>query len=233
MSGEISPFRIDIPQADLDDLRERLGRTRWPAELPGSGWEAGVPVGYLKDLAAYWATGYDWRAHEARLNEFPQFTTVIDGQTVHFLHVRSAEPAALPLIITHGWPGSVAEFINIIGPLTDPARHGGDPADAFHVVAPSLPGFGFSTPLAGPGWDTRRVAQAWAELMHRLGYHRYGAQGGDTGSVVSPELGRIDPEQVIGVHVNNLGTFLRRPVRTDRPHRGRPGPPRAPGNVGP
>ena len=207
MSGEIRPFRIDIPQADLNDLRERLGRTRWPAELPGSGWEAGVPVGYLKDLAAYWATGYDWRAHETRLNQFPQFTTVIDGQTVHCLHVRSAEPDALPLIITHGWPGSVAEFINIIGPLTDPARHGGDPADAFHVVASSLPGFGFSTPLAGPGWDTRRVAQAWAELMHRLGYHRYGAQGGDTGSVVSPELGRVDPERVIGVHVNNLGTF--------------------------
>jgi hypothetical protein len=160
MSGEIRPFRIDIPQADLDDLRERLGRTRWPAELPGSGWEAGVPVGYLKDLAAYWATGYDWRAQEARLNEFPQFTTVIDGQTVHFLHVSAAEPAALPLVITHGWPGSVVEFMRIIGPLTDPARHGGDPADAFHVVAPSLPGFGFSSPLAGPGWDTRRVARA-------------------------------------------------------------------------
>ena len=126
---------------------------------------------------------------------------------MHFLHVRSAEPGALPLIITHGWPGSVVEFMKIIGPLTDPARHGGDPADAFHVVAPSLPGFGFSSPLAGPGWDTRRVARAWAELMHRLGYHRYGAQGGDTGSVVSPELGRIDPDHVIGVHVNNLGTF--------------------------
>ena len=206
-TDEIRPFRIDIPQSALDDLRERLARTRWPAELPGSGWEAGAPVGYLKGLAEYWATGYDWRAHEARLNEFPQFTTVIDGQTVHFLHVRSAEPAAMPLIITHGWPGSVVEFMNIIGPLTDPASHGGDPADAFHVVAPSLPGFGFSTPLAGPGWDTSRVAQAWAELMPRLGYDRYAAQGGDTGSTVSPELGRVDPEHVIGVHVNNLGTF--------------------------
>jgi epoxide hydrolase len=205
--SEIRPFRIDIPQADLDDLHERLTRTRWPAELAGAGWEAGVPLGYLKDLADYWRTGYDWRAHEAQLNEFPQFTTVIDGQHVHFVHVRSPQAGALPLIITHGWPGSIVEFMNIIGPLTDPASHGGDPADAFHVVAPSLPGFGFSRPLAGPGWDTRRVAHAWAELMQRLGYHRYGAQGGDTGSVVSPELGRIDPEHVIGVHVNNLGTF--------------------------
>jgi pimeloyl-ACP methyl ester carboxylesterase len=207
MHETIRPFRLDVPQADLDDLRERLARTRWPGELPGAGWEAGVPLGYLKDLVAYWHTSYDWRAHEARLNEFPQFTTVIDGQNVHFLHVRSPEPGALPLIITHGWPGSVVEFMKIIGPLTDPAGHGGDPADAFHVVAASLPGFGFSSPLAGPGWDTRRVARAWAELMHRLGYHRYGAQGGDTGSVVSPELGRIDPDHVIGVHVNNLGTF--------------------------
>jgi pimeloyl-ACP methyl ester carboxylesterase len=205
--AEIRPFRIDVPQPDLDDLADRLARTRWPDELPGTGWEAGVPLDYLKDLAAYWRTDYDWRAHEARLNEFPQFTTVIDDQNVHFVHVRSPEPGALPLVITHGWPGSVVEFMKLIGPLTDPARHGGDPADAFHVVTPSLPGFGFSTPLAGTGWDTRRVARAWAELMHRLGYHRYGAQGGDTGSVVSPELGRIDPDHVIGVHVNNLGTF--------------------------
>ena len=206
-SDDVKPFRIDISQAALDDLTERLSRTRWPAELPGSGWEAGVPVGYLKGLAAYWATGFDWRAQEARLNAFPQFTTVIDGQNVHFLHIRSPEPTALPLIITHGWPGSVAEFIDLVGPLTDPAGHGGDAADAFHVVAPSLPGFGFSTPLSGPGWDTRRVAGAWASLMDRLGYDRYGAQGGDTGSFVSPELGRIDPEHVMGVHVNNLGTF--------------------------
>ncbi|WP_229706366.1 epoxide hydrolase family protein [Micromonospora sonchi] len=201
------PFRIEIPQDCLDDLRHRLARTRWPHEVPGAGWEAGVPLDYLKELADYWRTKYDWRVHEARLNEFPQFTTVIDGQNVHFLHVRSPEPDALPLILTHGWPGSVVEFMKIIGPLTDPARHGGDPADAFHVVAPSLPGFGFSRPLAAPGWDTSRVARAWAELMNRLGYHRYGAQGGDTGSVVSPELGRIDPDHVIGVHVNNLGTF--------------------------
>nr|WP_208602255.1 epoxide hydrolase family protein [Micromonospora eburnea] len=201
------PFQIDIPQDRLDDLRQRLAQTRWPDELPGVAWEAGVPLDYLKDMADYWRTGYDWRAHEARLNEFPQFTTDIDGQNVHFLHVRSPEPGALPLIITHGWPGSIVEFMKIIGPLTDPGRHGGDPADAFHVVAPSLPGFGFSSPPAAPGWDTSRVARAWVELMKRLGYHRYGAQGGDTGSIVSPELGRIDPDHVIGVHVNNLGTF--------------------------
>ncbi|WP_020578761.1 epoxide hydrolase family protein [Actinopolymorpha alba] len=207
MSEEITPFQIEIPQDRLDDLRQRLAQTRWPDELPGVAWEAGVPLGYLKELADYWRTGYDWRAHEARLNEFPQFTTAIDGQTVHFLHVRSPEPGALPLIITHGWPGSVVEFMKIIGPLTDPARYGGDPADAFHVVAPSLPGFGFSSPLAAPGWDTGRVARAWAELMERLGYRRYGAQGGDTGAIVSPELGRIDPDHVVGVHVNNLGTF--------------------------
>ena len=207
MSEQITPFRIDIPEDLLDDLRHRLAHTRWPDELPSDGWEAGVPPGYLRDLADYWGTDYDWRTHEARLNEFPQFTTVIDGQSIHFLHVRSPEPAALPLIITHGWPGSVVEFIKIIGPLTDPARHGGDPADAFHVVAPSLPGFGFSSPLAAAGWTTSRVAGAWAELMQRLGYERYGAQGGDTGAVVSPELGRIDPDHVIGVHVNNLGTF--------------------------
>ncbi|MFG2054254.1 epoxide hydrolase family protein [Micromonospora sp. NPDC048930] len=207
MSEEITPFQINIPQDHLDDLRQRLSHTRWPSEVPGAGWAAGVPLNYLKDLADYWQTTYDWRAHEARLNEFPQFTTVIDGQKMHFLHVRSPEPEALPLILTHGWPGSIVEFMKIIGPLTDPARHGGDAADAFHVVAPSLPGFGFSSPLAAPAWDTSRVARAWAELMRRLDYHRYGAQGGDTGAIVSPELGRIDPDHVIGVHVNNLGTF--------------------------
>jgi pimeloyl-ACP methyl ester carboxylesterase len=207
MSEEVTPFRIDIPQDRLDDLRRRLADTRWPGELTGDGWDAGVPLGYLRGLADYWRTGYDWRAHEARLNEFPQFTTVIDGQAVHLLHVRSPEPAALPLILTHGWPGSIVEFMKIIGPLTDPARHGGDPADAFHVVAPSLPGFGFSSPLSAPGWNTGRVARAWAELMRRLGYDRYGAQGGDTGAIVSPELGRIEPDRVVGVHVNNLGTF--------------------------
>ncbi len=205
--NKISPYRIDIPQGALDDLRDRLGRTRWPDELPGVGWDLGVPLDYLKGLAEYWATTYDWRGQEAALNGFAQFTTVIDGQNVHFLHVRSPEPEALPLLITHGWPGSIAEFLDIISPLVDPAAHGGDPADAFHVIAPSIPGFGFSGPTHETGWNTVRVARAWAELMRRLGYERYGAQGGDTGALVSPELGRIDPAHLAGVHVNNLLTF--------------------------
>jgi epoxide hydrolase len=205
--SKISPYRIDISQGALDDLRDRLGRTRWPDELPGVGWDLGVPLDYLKGLAEYWATTYDWRGQEAALNEFAQFTTVIDDQNVHFLHVRSPEREALPLLITHGWPGSIAEFLDIIGPLTDPAAHGGDPADAFHVIAPSIPGFGFSGPTHETGWNTVRVAYAWAELMRRLGYERYGAQGGDTGALVSPELGRIDPEHLAGIHVNNLLTF--------------------------
>jgi epoxide hydrolase len=203
----ISPFQVDIPESDLLDLRDRLARTRWPTELPGAGWDRGVPVDYLRGLAHYWREDYDWRKHEAQLNQHPQFTTTIDGQNVHFLHVRSPEPAALPLIITHGWPGSIVEFLDIIGPLTDPAAHGGDPADAFHVVASSIPGFGFSGPTHEAGWDTARVARAWAELMGRLGYERYGAQGGDTGAIVSPQLGRIDPDHLVGVHVNSLVTF--------------------------
>jgi pimeloyl-ACP methyl ester carboxylesterase len=205
--SKISPYRIDIPQGALDDLRDRLGRTRWPDELPGVGWDLGVPLDYLKGLAEYWATTYDWRGQEKAMNEFAQFTTVIDDQNVHFLHMRSPEPEALPLLITHGWPGSIAEFLDIIGPLADPAAHGGDPADAFHVIAPSIPGFGFSGPTHESGWNTVRVAHAWAELMRRLGYQRYGAQGGDTGALVSPELGRIDSEHVVGVHVNSLVTF--------------------------
>ena len=205
--SKISPYRIDIPQGALDDLRDRLGRTRWPDELPGVGWDLGVPLDYLKGLAEYWATTYDWRGQEKAMNEFAQFTTVIDDQNVHFLHMRSPEPEALPLLITHGWPGSIAEFLDIISPLADPAAHGGDPADAFHVIAPSIPGFGFSGPTHESGWNTVRVAHAWAELMRRLGYERYGAQGGDTGALVSPELGRIDSEHVVGVHVNNLVTF--------------------------
>src|SRR5579863_8187993 len=205
--SKISPYRIDISPGALDDLRDRLGRTRWPDELPGVGWDLGVPLDYLKGLAGYWATAYDWRGQEAALNEFAQFTTVIDDQDVHFLHVRSPEPEALPLLITHGWPGSIAEFLDIIGPLVDPAAHGGDPADAFHVIAPSIPGFGFSGPTHETGWNTVRVARAWVELMRRLGYERYGAQGGDTGALVSPELGRIDPEHPAGNHGNNLLTF--------------------------
>jgi epoxide hydrolase len=199
---EIRPFRIDIPERDLDDLRDRLAQTRWPAELTDVDWSRGVPVGYLRELAEYWRASYDWRATGDRLNALPQFTTTIDGQRIHFLHVRSPEAEALPLVITHGFPGSVAEFLDVIGPLTDPGAHGGDPSDAFHVVIPALPGFGFSTPLAHAGWTTARAAAAWAELMRRLGYERYGAQGGDLGAMLSPELGYVDPEHVIGIHLN-------------------------------
>jgi pimeloyl-ACP methyl ester carboxylesterase len=203
----IQPFRVDVPQRDLDDLQERLARTCWPDELPDVGWSHGVPVDYLKGLAEYWRTSYDWRAHEERLNTFPQFTTTIDGQTVHFLHVRSPEPDALPLIATHGWPMSVAEYLDLIGPLTDPRAHGGDPGDAFHLVVPSVPGVGFSGPTKEPGWDVRRVARAWVELMARLGYDRYGAHGNDGGSQISPEVGRYAPDRVAGVHVTQLFSF--------------------------
>jgi pimeloyl-ACP methyl ester carboxylesterase len=200
--ADIRPFRVDIPDTDLDDLRDRLARTRWPDELPGAGWSRGVDLAYLQELAEHWRTAYDWRAHEADLNAHPQFLTTIDGQNVHFLHVRSPEADALPLILTHGWPGSVVEFLDVIGPLTDPRAHGGDPADAFHLVIPSLPGFGFSGPTREEGWSSARVARAWAELMRRLGYDRYGAQGGDWGAFVAPDLGRADPDHVAGVHVN-------------------------------
>jgi pimeloyl-ACP methyl ester carboxylesterase len=199
---EIRPFRIDIPQADLDDLRDRLARTRWPSALPGEGWSRGVPVSYLEELAEYWRMSYDWRMHEAALNEYPQFTTVIDGQNIHFLHVRSPEADAMPLVLVHGWPGSIVEFLDVIGPLTDPRAHGGDPADAFHLVIPSMPGFAFSGPASDAGWDSRRMASAFAELMSRLGYERYGAQGGDYGAFVAPDLGRVDADHVVGVHVN-------------------------------
>jgi pimeloyl-ACP methyl ester carboxylesterase len=204
--ASVRPFRIDIPQADLDDLRERLGRVRLPDSIPGTEWEMGVPVDYLSELAEYWRTTYDWRAWEKRLNELPQFTTTIDGQNIHFLHVRSPEPDATPLVLTHGWPGSFLEFLQVIGPLSDPRAHGGDPADAFHLVIPSIPGYGFSGPVTERGWDPTRVAGAWAQLMARLGYERYGAQGGDWGSFVSQALGYVDADHVIGVHLNFLTT---------------------------
>lgn len=199
---QIQPFTIKIPQTALTDLHDRLARIRWPSELPKVGWSRGVPSSYLKELVDYWHTTYDWRKHEARLNQFPQFTTEIDGQTIHFLHVRSPEPDALPLILTHGWPGSVVEFLKVIGPLSDPRSHGGDPEDAFHLVIPSTPGFGFSGPTNDSGWNTERIARAWSVLMNRLGYDHYGAQGGDIGAFVSPELGHVDPKRVVGIHVN-------------------------------
>ncbi|TWD79451.1 pimeloyl-ACP methyl ester carboxylesterase [Kribbella amoyensis] len=198
----ITPFTLDIPQHDLDDLQRRLDQARLPAPLPGDDWDTGVPVGWLSELVEYWRTKYDWRAEERRINEFPQYTTEIDGQRIHFLHVRSAEPDALPLVLTHGWPGSFVEFLDLIGPLTDPVAYGGSAADAFHVVVPSLPGFGFSGPVRESGWSPVRIAKTWATLMERLGYDRYGLQGGDIGAAVSPEVGRVAREHVVGVHVN-------------------------------
>jgi len=195
-------FRLAVADAELEDLRLRLGCTRWPAELEGAGWDYGVPLSYLQELVEYWRTGYDWREHEARLNRVPQFITEIDGARIHFLHQRSPEPDALPLVVTHGWPGSVVEFLNIIGPLSDPRAHGGDPSDAFHVVAPSLPGYGFSGPTRERGWNPRRIARAWSELMTQLGYERYGAQGGDWGSAVARELAGLDADRVVGIHLN-------------------------------
>ncbi|WP_328327945.1 epoxide hydrolase family protein [Streptomyces sp. NBC_00455] len=200
----LQAFRISVPQSELDDLHERLDRTRWPDELPGVGWAYGVPRGYLRELADYWRHEYDWRAAEAGLNAWPQFTTTIDGANIHFAHIRSPEPDATPLIMTHGWPGSIVEFARVAGPLTDPRAHGGDPADAFHLVLPGIPGFGLSGPTTEPGWEYRRVAAAFAELMERLGYRRFGAQGGDWGAAISRELGRVRPDRVIGVHLNLL-----------------------------
>jgi pimeloyl-ACP methyl ester carboxylesterase len=203
----VEPFVAEIAQTQLDDLRDRIEKTRWPDELAGVGWDYGVPLSYVQELAEYWRDGYDWRAHEAKLNAQPQFVTTIDGQRVHFIHARSKVEGALPLILTHGWPMSVFEYIDLIGPLTDPAAHGGDESDAFHVVIPSVPGVAFSGPTTEPGWDTRRVARAWVTLMGALGYERYGAHGNDGGSQISPEVGRFDPEHVVGVHVTQLFSF--------------------------
>jgi len=187
----VEPFRVDVPEAELEDLRARLRRARWPERETVDDWSQGVPLAYLQDLCAYWAEGYDWRATEARLNELPQFRAEIDGLGIHFLHLRSPHAGALPLVLTHGWPGSIVEFLGVIGPLTE----------TFHVVCPSLPGYGFSDRPAEPGWGVERIAAAWAELMARLGYDRYGAQGSDWGTSVSTVLGQRDAEHVLGIHL--------------------------------
>jgi epoxide hydrolase len=197
-SDEVAPFRIDIPRDTLGDLRARLAGTRWPEAETVADWSQGVPLGYLRELCRHWADGYDWRATEARLNRLPQFRTEVEGLGIHLLHVRSPHPDALPLVMTHGWPGSVVEFLKVIGPLTDPTAHGGD---AFHLVIPSLPGYGFSDRPTQPGWGVERIAGAWAELMARLGYRRYGAQGGDWGTSVSTAIAQLDPEHVAGIHL--------------------------------
>ncbi|MFB2583097.1 epoxide hydrolase family protein [Herbiconiux sp. P15] len=204
----VLPFRIAIPDEALADLRDRLRRSRFPAPLPGDDWSTGVPISTLRDLAARWAD-HDWRATEQRLNAIPQLVTRIDGQTIHALHVVSPVADATPLLLTHGWPGSFLEFEALIGPLTDPVAHGGTEADAFHLVIPSLPGFGFSTPLESAHWPMARIAGAWLELMTRLGYGRFAVQGGDLGAGVAPEVARLDPERIIGVHVNGaIGGFI-------------------------
>jgi pimeloyl-ACP methyl ester carboxylesterase len=200
----IRPYRVEISQAALDDLADRLRRTSWPDELPGGDPRYGMTSERVRGLAAYWLDGFDWRAVEARLNSYPQFVTEIDGEDIHFLHVGSSRADATPLILTHGWPGSVVEYLDVIAPLTEPD----DPeAPAFHLVIPSLPGFGFSGPTRSAGWNRYRTARAWAELMSRLGYGRYGAVGNDAGSMISPELGRIDSAHVTGVHVTQLFSF--------------------------
>lgn len=206
--SEIQPFRIDIAQSEVDDLRTRLAGTRWPATPRVDDWSRGVPVAYLKELAGYWANGFDWRAQEAALNEIPQFTTEINGQRIHFFHQRSPEPGATPLILTHGWPGSPVEFQKVIGPLTDPRSHGGAPADAFHVVVPSLPGYGFSNPIGEGGFNLFGVAQMWAELMSRLGYERYAAHGTDVGSGVAGILPMVDAAHVIGIHLAGVSAAV-------------------------
>jgi pimeloyl-ACP methyl ester carboxylesterase len=202
----IRSFHIDVPDAALVDLHDRLERTRWPSELVGVGWARGVPGDYLRELAEHWLKRFDWREQEDRLNEFPHFMTTIDGADVHFLHMRSPEPDATPLLLIHGWPGSFVEFLDVAGHLTDPETHGGQAKDAFHLVIPSIPGHAFST-IGEPGWTHARIAAAFVELMDRLGYERYGVQGGDIGAFEAPLIGRLAPDNVIGLHVNALVTL--------------------------
>jgi epoxide hydrolase len=194
-------FRIEVAETELKDLRARLRGARWPERETVEDWSQGVPLDYLRELCRYWADAYDWRATEARLNALPQFRATIDGLGIHFLHVRSPHAGALPLVITHGWPGSIVEFLDAIGPLTDPPAHGGDASDAFHVVCPSLPGYGFSDKPAQPGWGIERIAAAWTALMSQLGYERYGAQGSDWGTSISATIAKLDPAHVAGIHL--------------------------------
>ena len=205
---KIRPFRVDVPDEAIADLRRRIAAIRWPSMELVADRSQGVQLATITELARYWTADYDWRAFEARLNALPQFTTEIDGVDVHFIHVRSPHAGAMPLIITHGWPGSIIELLGVIGPLTDPAAHGGRTEDAFDLVLPSLPGFGFSAEPAEVGWDPGRIAGAWAELMHRLGYDRYVAQGGDLGAFVTDEMARQAPEGLLGIHLNLLKAAL-------------------------
>src|SRR5215468_1931918 len=202
MSEAIDRFQIRVDDSVLEDLRRRLARTRFPDQIENTGWEYGVPIDYVRELVAYWRDEYDWRAQEARLNELPHFRTLIDGQSIHFVHAHSRHADAFPLLLMHGWPGSIVEFLDVLPGLTDPEAHGGRAADAFHVVAPSLPGYGLSGPTRSRGWDVRRVARAFIELMRRLGYAHYGAQGGDWGAQVATRIGALDAEHCAAIHLN-------------------------------
>ena len=202
MTEQVEPFSVSVDEAVLEDLYRRLEHTRFPDRIDNTGWTYGISVDYLAELVGYWRHSYDWRSEEARLNTFDQFRTSIDGLKVHFIHVRSPQPGARPLLLTHGWPGSVVEFLDVIPRLVDPQANGGEPGDAFHVVVPSLPGYGFSEPPRSPGWDVARIARAWIELMDRLGYSRYLAQGGDWGAQVTTWMGALDPEHCAAIHLN-------------------------------
>jgi pimeloyl-ACP methyl ester carboxylesterase len=212
---DVRPFQVEIPEEELAELRRRIEATRWPSKELVADRSQGVQLATMQELARYWTTDYDWRKAEARLNALPQFTARIDGVDIHFIHVKSDHENALPLIMTHGWPGSVIELLETIGPLTDPTAHGGNAEDAFHLVLPSLPGYGFAGEPAELGWNVGRVAQAWAELMHRLGYTRYVAQGGDVGAAVTDAMGRQAPDGLLGIHVNLLVTVLGGPQTTE------------------
>jgi epoxide hydrolase len=219
---QIRPFRVEVSESDLADLRDRLARVRWAPEPRGGDEGYGVSRAAVQELVERWRDRYDWRVWEARINEYPQFTTTVDGANIHFLHVRSPEAGALPLILSHGWPGSVVEFLDVVGPLSDPRRHGLDPGVAFDLVVPSLPGFGFSGPTPDTGWGPRRIGWAWATLMECLGYDRYGAVGNDWGSHISLELGRVTPEALVGAHVTQLfslpaGEVMYQPPTADPP----------------
>ncbi|GAA4542697.1 epoxide hydrolase family protein [Amycolatopsis samaneae] len=213
MTLESKPFQVDIPQDRLDDLAARLANTRWPDQPAGLGWRLGAPVGYVRELAEYWRLDFDWRARERWLNGVPQWTTTIDGANVHFAHLRSPEPDAVPLLLTHGWPGSYVEFLDLARPLADPRAYGADPADAFHVVVPSIPGFGFSGPPEDPDWGPERVADAFAALMSGLGYARFCAHGGDWGAIITRHLGVRHPERLHGAHLTTmLGAVAKTPT---------------------
>jgi pimeloyl-ACP methyl ester carboxylesterase len=202
MTDLITPYPIEIPDSALEDLKQRLANTRWPDPETPDDWAQGIPLAYMQEVVRYWATEYDWRRCEARVNRFDSFKTTLDGVGIHFLHVRSPHEDALPLVMTHGWPGSIIEFLKVIEPLADPVAHGGKAADAFHVICPSLPGYGFSDKPTETGWSTGRIARAWAEFMNRLGYDRYVAQGGDWGALVTTEIALADPEHCAGIHLN-------------------------------